>query len=192
MVHDTASRIPPDRRRMIEGKLQSGEKIVWLDQSVPRFFTIRTVPLMLFAIPFTSFAIFWMAGAAGVFNNSMHHTDGLLAYFPLFGIPFLLIGLGMLLSPWWMRRISLNTYYVITNRRAIVFQRGFGMNTRSFTPEQLQVLTKREQPDGSGDIIFNTDLTRQQVAMAGASMNGFFSIRNVKEVEGLLMELAKK
>jgi hypothetical protein len=192
MNYDTVFKLPPNRRSLIEGELQPGEKIVWLDQPLPRIFTIRTVPLILFAIPFMAFAIFWMAGAAGILKGLVHRTDGPLAYFPLFGVPFLLIGLGMLLSPLWVRRISRDTYYVITDRRAIVFQRGFGMNTRSFTPVQLQVLSKRQWPDGSGDIMFNALSAQPPFATAGILMAGFFSIRNVKEVEGLLMELARK
>jgi hypothetical protein len=121
MSYDTLLRLPPDRRRLIEGELQPGEQIVWLDQPIPRLFTILTVSLMLFAIPSTAFAIFWMVGSATIINSYMHLTDGLWVLFPLFGVPFLLIGLGMLLSPLWMRRISRDTYYVITDRRAIIF-----------------------------------------------------------------------
>ena len=66
------------------------------------------------------------------------------------------------------------------------------MTTRSFAREQLQALSKRQRADGSGDIMFNTLLVQGQATPAGALMNGFFSIRNVKEVEGLLMELANK
>jgi hypothetical protein len=189
---ETLLNLPPERRNLIESELQSGEKIVWLDQPIPRLFTMRTIPLVLFAIPWTAFAAFWMAEAAGLLGGHAHSPKGPTAVFPLFGLPFVLVGIAMLMSPVWMRRIYRGTYYVITNRRAIVFQKGFAMTTRSFAPEQLQALSKRQRADGSGDIIFNVLLEQVQVTPAGVQMNGFFSIRNVKEVEDLLLELARK
>jgi hypothetical protein len=40
--------------------------------------------------------------------------------FPLFGVPFVLIGLGMLAAPYWMRRKAQNTVYALTDKRALI------------------------------------------------------------------------
>src|SRR5215467_11130527 len=67
-----------------------GEKVLWWGKPDPQKYAFRKAWYsFLLGIPFFSFAVFWtyMTSRGGVFAA--------------FGIPFLLIGLGMLLSPTW-------------------------------------------------------------------------------------------
>ena len=57
-------KIPKELRRKIENELQPGEFIRWVEQPIPRFFTAASIGGVLFAIPWTSFVIFWMWGAS--------------------------------------------------------------------------------------------------------------------------------
>ena len=56
--------------------------------------------------------------------------------FPLFGLPFVMVGVGMLSSPFWLRRRAKRTCYALTDRRAILWEAGwFGsVEVRSYGP----------------------------------------------------------
>lgn len=83
--------------------------------------------MVLFGVPFTGFAIFWIATASGMFLGGAGEAGqgGFFAFFPLFGIPFLLVGLGMLTSPYWMYRRALKTCYALTNHTIHLFATSF-------------------------------------------------------------------
>ena len=106
--------IPPELEEKVERELESGERIAWMEQPIPRYFTAMSTGAFLFAIPWTAFALFWICGASGF--KLPDFSKGGFSFFPLFGVPFVLIGLGMLSSPWWAHRKALKTVYVITDR----------------------------------------------------------------------------
>lgn len=176
--------LPDDLDQTVRDELEPGERLIWLQQPSGRSpLPWSTYAPALFGIPFTAFAVFWMAaagwgvwggGAAGPKGNA-----GPFALFPLFGLPFVLIGLGMLTSPFWvrrrMRRSAAQTAYAITDRRAIVFDGGYqvsrlshpmatmsGLSGRrsgdlriqSFSPEQVAHRERIQNRDGTGDILF--------------------------------------
>lgn len=112
--------------------------------------------------------------------------------FSLFGIPFVLIGLGMLSSPYWMRRRLLRTAYGITNRRVLIMSPGlFGSRTiHSVQPENILGVVRKDHADGHGSIYFQQMMigigessTSNRTTHGGV---GFHHIGRVKEVEALL------
>src|SRR6266404_1761012 len=109
------NQVPQGLREKVDRELESGERVEWLQMPVPRYFTPAATAGFLFGIPWTAFAIFWTAGAA--WGTSKATGPGFFNAFPLFGLPFILIGLGMLSGPLWAYRKALKTVYVITNRR---------------------------------------------------------------------------
>jgi hypothetical protein len=117
---------------------------------------------------------------------------GGFSFFPLFGIPFVLIGLAMLSSPLWAYRKSLRTVYVITNRRAITFDGGVSTTIRSYAPERLHDVYRREKRDGSGDVIIARHAWRDSEGDRQSEELGLLRIRNPKEVESMLRKLAEQ
>ncbi|PWE26774.1 hypothetical protein C4N9_20260 [Pararhodobacter marinus] len=99
-----------------EGILDEGEQILWQDRPDGRlrpgdFFGFKLV----FAIFFTGFAVLWIAGA-----RWMSPTDG-FDLFPLFGVPFVLVGLYMMIgAPIWEAHVRRNTWYTLTDRAAFI------------------------------------------------------------------------
>jgi len=167
-----------------------------------------SLPTFLFAIPWTSFSIFWMWGAFEATSSNAKEgaqaAPGFFYVFPLFGLPFLAMGIAMLSTPFWEWRRKRNTVYLITNQRAIAFEGGTPLQgilpikgnqsqtIKSFSPEQLNNVYRREKTNGSGDVIL---ALRERTNSKGYSYNqeiGFFAVHNVKEVENLLKELADK
>ena len=102
-----------------EGILEPGEEILW--QGRPdaeiRWSDLRPQKLV-FGLFYAGFAVFWMVAAGGmVWGGPM--GGGPFALFPLFGIPFLLIGLNIMGGHViWDAYKRGRTWYTLTDRRA--------------------------------------------------------------------------
>ena len=59
------SALPHETRFVVERELAFGERILWLAQPNPRRLMLLALPILLFAIPWTAFSIFWMWSASG-------------------------------------------------------------------------------------------------------------------------------
>jgi hypothetical protein len=187
------SSLPREVRSQVEMELQSGERIAWMDQPIPGRMARGSLGLVIFGIPWTAFAVFWMVMAAKGVSNT---KGGAITWlFPLFGLPFVLIGIGMLSSPYWARRRAERMAYVITDRRAIIFQGGWrgSVNVRSFEPSALKGdLQRKQHADGSGDLIFAQELRRGSKGRQYTTNIGFLAVRDVKAVEEMVRTLAQK
>jgi hypothetical protein len=178
--------LPRELRTQVELELQSGERIVWMDQPIPGRMARGSMGLVIFGIPWTAFAIFWVTMAAQGISKSNAGPMGWL--FPLFGVPFILIGIGMLSSPYWARRRAERMAYVITDRRAIIFQ-----GVRSFEPSALKgELQRKQHADGSGDLIFAQEFRRGSKGRTYTHNIGFLAVRDVKGIEEMVRTLAQK
>lgn len=180
--------IPRNLRAKVDSELEAGERVQWIDMPIPRYFTPASTGAFLFAIPWTAFAILWMCGAAGFKIPDFKEGFDL---FPLFGVPFVLIGLGMLSSPFWAYRKSFKTVYVITDRRAITFDGGWSTTIRSYPPEKLADIFRKEKKDGSGDVIISRRAWRDSDGDRQSEDLGFLRIPNPKQIESMLKQLAR-
>jgi hypothetical protein len=186
------SQIPAALRNKVEMELRSGERIVWTAQPIASRISRASWPIVLFGVFWTAFSVFWVAGAArGAWSDS---SPGLFKLFPLFGVPFVLIGIGMLTTPIWIRRRAAKTVYMITDQRAVVMSEGLRGKTRveSYAPAQLQSVTREQHADGSGDIIFETRAWRDSDGDRRTHRVGFFAVPEVKIVEEHIRTLAQK
>ncbi|OVE80721.1 hypothetical protein BVY04_05270 [bacterium M21] len=180
--------IPRALQEKVDRELESGERVQWIDMPIPRYFTPASIAAFLFAIPWTAFAIFWTCGASGFKLPDFKEGFDL---FPLFGLPFILIGLGMLSTPFWTYRKALKTVYVITDKRAITFDGGRSITIRSYPPEKLQDIYRKEKRDGSGDVVIARRAWRDSDGDKQTEELGFLRIQNPKEVEDMLNQLAE-
>ena len=140
----------------------------------------------LFGIPFFAFAVFWTTMA-----SSMAAGDGIAAYFWLWGVPFLLTGVGMLLSPLWHYARAKRTHYVLTSRRAVIATSGLFPVRTSVPVEHVSFIDVEAKADKSGNLMF-----REVTRMAGygyghgtgPSKDGFIAIKDVENVERLFRD----
>jgi hypothetical protein len=181
--------VPFDTIQRIQSQLQSGESIRWASPANPRVAALAGIGIFLFAIPWTAFAIFWICGAAGFKIPNFKSPASL---FPLFGLPFVLVGLFMLASPIFLWRKAKKTFYLITDRRAVIFEDSRIMKLQSFGPDRLQSIERTQSADGSGSIIFGDTLSSEPLNRQRTVKTGFIGIKNVKEVEDLLTALVSK
>ncbi|HNX04814.1 MAG TPA: hypothetical protein PKI32_04895 [Opitutales bacterium] len=182
--------IPRELLDIVSRELARGENIEWSAMPRPRFFTKTSTGAFLFAIPWTAFAVFWTVGASGALGTG--GVSGGSVVFALFGVPFILVGLGMLSTPLWVRWHDRKTIYVITDRRALTFVGGRSITVRSFTPDKLGDIFRREKSDGSGDVVFGMDYGVDTEGKSRVGELGFFNIPNVRAVDEKLQKLAAK
>ena len=141
------------------------------------------LPALVFGIPWTGFAIFWVVMASGA------RGVGPIGWvFPLFGVPFVLIGLGMLASPFWAQGRAGQVAYVVTNRRVIFLEPNFptGQKVVSLLPGEFGPLERVERADGSGDLTFAVPLVAHAQANATIVARKFIGVPQVREVESLI------
>ena len=172
----------------VERELRPGETVSFVETPQPRYFTSASTGAFLFAIPWTLFALFWIGGAAGFKIPDFKNGFDL---FPLFGVPFVLIGFAMLSSPIWAYRNAFKSVYVITDQRAITFVGGFRTTIRSFTPDDLKAIYRTERSDGSGDVIIGSNMGRDSDGDPHTMHYGFLGVADAKATEDRLRMLAE-
>jgi hypothetical protein len=183
--------IPRLLQEKVHAELESGERICWLCAPTPRFFTRVSTGAFLFGIPWTAFAVFWTCCAVGFCLPDLSEGIEGSDFFPLFGVPFILIGLGMFSSPLWAYRKALNTVYVITDRRAISIDGGWSTTIRSHNPSGLKEVFRRERKNGLGDVVIAGRAWRDSDGDRQLQEIGFLNIRDPKSVEQMLKDLAE-
>ena len=111
-----------------EGILEPGEEILWQGRpdAAPRWGDLKP-RRVLFGLFYAGFALFWMAMAGGmVWGGPM--GGGPFALFPLFGIPFLIVGLNVMGGHViWDAFRRARTWYTVSDRRAFVATNLFGL-----------------------------------------------------------------
>src|SRR5215216_6392607 len=174
-----------ESQQMAQAELESGEQLLWHGRPGGRRFILGSIPIVLFGIPWTAFSLFWMAAASGfLFTKS---GNGIFSLFALFGVPFVLVGFGMLGSPYWAYRKMKRTVYALTNRRALIITGGRSKTIRSYSSKDIGVIERTERANGKGDIYFATvegNKSTQRI--------GFLGISDARRVERLLMDVFKK
>jgi hypothetical protein len=194
--HDTFgdTTLPPALDALVQSELSGGERLLWVGQPQPRRYLLYSIPIMLFGVLWTAFAVFWVVMASvGAFGAAAQGgapggVGAVFACFPLCGLPFVLIGLGMLTSPYWMLRAARRTCYALTDRRAIVWEPrwGSGYSVRSYGPAELTRICRNQNADGSGDLIFEQSVSYDSRGRRNVKSQGFFAIERVRDIEELI------
>ena len=72
----------------------------------------------------------------------------------------------------------------------MLFEGGWGTTVKSYGPDRLTDITRKQRSDGSGDIILEHRTWRDNDGHRRAMPVGFLRIENVKEVDTMLRRLA--
>lgn len=178
-------KFPPELQTAIRSELKAFERVRWAAQPIPRRMMRKALPILFFAIPWTAFALFWMAMAFTMVGTP---KDGKIIgiVFPLFGLPFVLIGFAMLSAPWWAARTAKRTVYVLTDNRALIITVGRSIRTQSYRLDQLKERTKRTNADGSGDLIFSRESYCDSDGDRRTRTHGFEGVPDVRAAERML------
>jgi hypothetical protein len=137
-----------------QGRLLNGERLVWQGRPAAGIlFTNRDFLLVPFSLFWCGFVIFWEWGAWH--TSTAMPDDPMGTVFPLFGIPFILIGLyflaGRFFADAWIRD---RTSYAVTSQRVLIFRAPPLGKFTSLAIDRLPELSLNERSDGRGTILF--------------------------------------
>lgn len=169
-------------RQIIQAELGRDEKLIWADAPISlKSHAYSSIPLALFGIPFFAFSVFWTKMAV-----SMGGGQGLGGFdmiFPMFGIPFMLVGLGMLLSPLWKMYKAKRITYALTDKRMIIRQAFPRIEIQSWPLSGIKNLSRNGPAKGPGDVIFAEIQKTGNKGRQYTEKVGFIGISEPKRLE---------
>ena len=143
-------------------RLRLGERVVWSGRPVEG---VRFRPIDWLLVPFSlmwgGFAIFSEAAALGIgaaTRKGNGAEGGFALIFPLFGMPFVFVGLFIIFGRFWLDAwLRGGVSYALTDQRALISQSRGG---RSFRTVELtdNVRLSGLKRDGTGTIAFGPGL----------------------------------
>lgn len=144
-------------RPEIEQESSPGERLVWSGQPHCGIrFRISDWIGIPFSVFWCGFAIFWEVMALTAMPKI---SDPVTPFFPLFGVPFILIGLYLVFGRFIVdARVRARTYYGLTDERIIITGGLFGRRTKSLNLRTLSDVSLSERADGSATITFGPSL----------------------------------
>lgn len=183
MMH--RSQINFELQRLLEQELEPGEAMVWSGQPVKRYFTFSTVSQLTAGLLWTGIVLAVLAHSFGFQWPTFERWHDFIV--AIFLIPFLLFGFYFLWAPIKERQRTGRTVYAITDRRAfsVWYRRKPLLHSHPFeTISQIRIDDRR---GGVGDVIIVTGV-RVVGEISDADKQGFYHIRNVREVAACLEE----
>jgi hypothetical protein len=130
-----------------------------------------------FSLMWGGFAIFWETMALTMTHHGKNSPLFIQILFPLWGIPFVAIGLYMIfgrffVDAWGRRRI----WYGVTDRRALIVRIGPSRTVTSFDLRSINQVIFQEHADGTGTLTFGPIVTvsrTRSLNFPGAPPNAF-------------------
>lgn len=182
-----------DDRAVLATALTPGERVRWAGR--PRASgMLGSFGIYLFAIPWTAFALFWETMALmPILGSSQTTMPALMKYgfgivFPLFGIPFVVIGFGMLAAPFWGMARAKRTIHAVTDRRLLTIVRGRKTDVKSAFIDRIGPVERRSGRDGSGTIRIQTHSRTDSEGDRTTEKIEWVGIPDAAGVERLILE----
>ena len=181
----------PELDVILRRELLPGERLLWSGRPDPS--RLRAAfAIWFFAVPWTAFALFWEAMALLPWLGSTHTPSGIQwsfgIIFPLFGLPFIGIGLKMLSMPFTIRRKAAQTIFGLTDRRIVRVTASKKRESASVLFAQMGPIDVTADADGYGSLRIQTGT---RLDCDGDKVTERFDVMGVPDVarlEGLLLE----
>lgn len=175
-------------------ELASGERVLWSAQPLARRLK-GGFGIWLFAVPWTLFALFWESMVLLPWSASSKTPDGITWTFgiimPIFGLPFIAIGLWMLWKPIKAMRQAGETLYALTDRRIIRLVSGPKRELHSVLIDQIGPINRNEAPDGTGHLRVETHSTTDSDGDQRTETFDVLGVPGVARLERLILENRK-
>ncbi|NPA27139.1 MAG: PH domain-containing protein [Chloroflexi bacterium] len=150
--------------KQLRQELDSGERLLWVGQPKPGIWLRPSDGFRFaFGLVWLCFSLFWEASALAMAFQAKAKGQGdfVVWIFPLFGLPFVLIGLYWVVGQFWMdawRRAR--TCYGVTDRRILILSPSLwkGRILKSLDLASLGEITLHERGDGYGTILFGSEM----------------------------------
>ena len=169
----------------LQQELRRGERVLWQGRQVARL-DPKMFGTWFFAIPWTAFALFWTfmawTGTSHVNDDSAFSTAFSIG-FPLFGLPFVLVGCWMLAMPFLAMANAANTIFAVTDQRLLRLYVGRELKSDSVEADEIGRLSRSELPNGNGTLTVSTS------RKGGAFRIG--EVADIRSAEANVRELAE-
>lgn len=170
-------------------EMSPGEKLIWAETAISKNVRRRMIPISLLGWVFLVLSFAWIDKAAST-------SIGLL----LFGLPFVIGSLAIATLPWWRPVYAKRTIYAISDQRLLIIRNLMKYKVTSYGPEDIDVVERRENRDGSGDLIFRREEIKKLghhhdpsgKRRVGQREVGFFGVPDVRRVEVAVRALKQK
>jgi len=181
-------------RNIFREFLFPNEKILWSGQpKTAILFTGPDIFLIPFSLLWCGFAIFWETSAIAVIPGDT--PVGIDIVFPLFGIPFVAVGLYFVFGRFiYKAQKKKKTYYAVTDKRVLVLNTGRNQTLNEIDIKAATNMSKNVRRDGTGSITFGgqdygiLSFTNDMYANTGmdffsrSNRVAFYDIENVDQV----------
>ena len=181
----------PELESILRRELLPAERLLWSGRPDPA--RLRAAfAIWLFAVPWTAFALFWEAMAFLPWMASTHTPPGIQwsfgIIFPLFGLPFIGVGLSMLWMPFKARRKAAQTIYGLTDRRLLRVTAGARRESASVLISQMGPIDVTADADGYGTLRVQTGTSRDSDGDRVTERFEVLGVPDVARLEALLLE----
>jgi hypothetical protein len=128
-------------------ELGKGEQLLWAGRPRQGLVLRASDGLLIpFSLMWGGFAIFWEAMAI---------NQGAPIFFCLFGIPFVVVGMYLMIGRFWVDAYQRSrTVYGVTSERIVIISSPCGRRMRSLNIETVPDVTLTERSNGGGTITF--------------------------------------
>lgn len=176
-------------------RLDVSETLVWAGRPSRASYARPSLFVILLGLVVTGLAVGWIVLTYLGLGSLMEHVRGLailFSFLPCCGVPFLLIGLWILFSPVRQWRAGRRTCYLLTTKRVILCEPGWGQSVAvsSYSPPALGQMKCVEWPNGTGDLVFEEhpgiETTINGQRTVHPVRRGFLGIEHVRSVEQLV------
>lgn len=181
-------------RKVAEAALHGQESLLWSGRPNPWRAAIRNLSQSFFGLLWTAFVVFMFFQFSSMNSRSSFSrssTSGFTSFFQLFLGVFLLVGIGMILSPIWYYAKARRRVYALTEQRALIIERFPTQSVRSYFARDISFID-RQGDDMQGNIIFareaRTYRRRSGYTRTYMAPIGFLGIKKPREVEALMLQ----
>ncbi len=146
-------------------EMRPHERLVWADRAIGKARAAPALGRIVFGLIFGGFAVFWTSAAWLMTRGVSSGAFGL--FFPLFGIPFIAVGAGMVVAGIRSWRTGGGTVYALSEERVLIISGGVKRSVRSLDLKAIRGVERVEGEGGSGTIsllIEGTDTMREVLA----------------------------
>jgi len=149
-----------DAQNRLTSELAPGERMLWSGApDCRRLFYPEDAALVPFSLLWGGFAIFWEANAL----SSASARDTVL--FPLWGVPFVLVGLYLIIGRFFLRKwLRRRTLYALTDRRVVSIAPSWprGERVTSVWLSSYPPVEKTLRADGNGTLWIGSMPSRER------------------------------
>ena len=142
------------------------ERLIWADRPIVSVRRLPALGRIVFGLIFGGFAVFWTSAAWLMSRGTDDIFFGM--FFPLFGLPFIVVGAGIVVTGVKSWRERGGTVYALTDQRLLIISTRSRRTVRSVDLKAIRGVERRDGTGGVGTItlLVGDEDTRNEILPA--------------------------